>query len=230
MADFDEPDCLEKYLALREHRPEAFDNPPGAIYEILFDPFQIALAKQRAGDARSKNGMSVTDLRVGLLADDPYVRVMREAVRFPDGSLGLYNRVMVIPGVAVLPVMKGRIALMHRFRHGTRTWHFEIPRGCIDGDSNFAADAERELFEEIGARTKHMSGLGMLHSSTGCLDETYHLFFAEIDGIGALEAHEAITEVRLLQREEMESMIVDGTITDGPTLVAFLRAKLAGLV
>lgn len=230
MPDFDGSDCFEKYLALRKRAPAAFENPSGSIYEILIDPTQIALAQQRARDVRSRNGMSIVDLRVGLLADDPYVRVMREAVRFPDGSLGLYNRVMVIPGVAVLPVMNGHIAVMRRFRHGTRTWHFEIPRGCVDGDSNFTADAERELFEEIGARPKHMTGLGMLHSSTGCLNETYHLFLADIDGIGDLETHEAITEVRLLQKSEMEAMIVDGRITDGPTLVAFLRAKLAGLV
>jgi ADP-ribose pyrophosphatase len=66
---------------------------------------------------------------VGVLASDPYATVLREAVRFPDGSLGLYNRLLVPGGVVVLPVSRGSIVLIHRFRHGARRFAYEAPAG-----------------------------------------------------------------------------------------------------
>lgn len=221
-------DCLEDYLALVKERPELFANPRGEIYEILFDPADVRRAQADAHRLREARGMPRGDLRVGVLAHDPYLTVMREAVRFPDGTYGLYNRLLVTMGVAMLPVIDGKIVLMNRFRHGTRAWHLEIPRGCADGGGDFETDARRELAEEIGAEGVELTHLGMLHSSTGCLDETYHLYLARITAIGKPEAHEAIAELRQVPIGEVESLIASGELTDGPTLACFLRARLRG--
>jgi ADP-ribose pyrophosphatase len=223
-------DCLEEYFALMKERPELFANPQGEIYRILLDPADIRRAQTDAHRLREAKGMPCGDLRVGVLAHDPYLTVMREAVRFPDGTYGLYNRLLVTMGVAMLPVIDGKIVLMHRFRHGTRAWHLEVPRGCVDGGGDFEADARRELAEEIGAEGMELTHLGMLHSSTGCLDETYHLYLARIVATGKPEAHEAITELRAVPVAEVESLIASGELTDGPTLACFLRARLRGLL
>ncbi len=221
---------FEDYVDLVKSRPDLFTNPQGDIYEILFDPASVQRAQADAHRLRATRDMPRDDLRVGVLARDPYLTLLREAVRFPDGSYGLYNRLLVPFGVAMLPVIGDRIVLLHRFRHGTRSWHLEIPRGCADGDSDFETDARRELGEEIGATGIELADLGMLHSSTGCLNETYHLFLARIAAVGTADLHEAIGELRLVTVDEAQSLIASGELTDGPTLACFLRARLRGLL
>lgn len=221
-------DCIERYRDLVQTRPALFANPAGKVYQIQFDPAIVRRAQEDAKQLRIRNNMPSDDVRVGVLASDPYLTVLREAVRFPDGTHGLYNRLLVPIGVAMLPVIDGKIVLLHRFRHGTRAWHLEVPRGCADGGPDFEVDARRELAEEIGAAEIELMDLGMLHSSTGCLDETYHLYLARIASLGTVDIHEAIGELRLVTVEESEALIARGELTDGPTLACFLRARLRG--
>ena len=230
MGDYDADACLARYFDLVRARRERFANPPGDIYEILLDPERIAHAQSEARRVRVRDGLPADDLRVGVLAEDPYLLVVRDAVKFADGAYGLYNRLMVPSGAAILPVHDGHIVLLDRFRHGTRAWHLEIPRGSFSGEGTHEDEARRELQEEIGARVVEMIDLGLLHSTTGCLDEMHHLYMARIDGIGVPDKHEAIVALRSFTVDETAAKIADGTITDGPTLAAFLRARLRGLL
>lgn len=226
---FDHADaCLRRYFELVAQRPEQFVNPPGDIYEILLEPDRIAHAQAEAGRHRIANGLAADDTRVGVLAEDPYLLVMRDAVRFADGSYGLYNRLMVPSGAAILPILDAGVVLLNRFRHGTRRWHLEAPRGSFSGVGTRAEEARRELFEEIGAEASELVDLGLLHSTTGCLDEEHQLFVARIAAIGSPDRHEAIQSLEVLPIARVEAMIADGTITDGPTLALFLRGRLRG--
>jgi ADP-ribose pyrophosphatase len=229
MSDYDAEECLARYFELVRRRPEQYVNPPGDIYEILLEPNQIAHAQAEALRVRRRDGLPADDTRVGVLADDPFLMVTRDAVRFADGSYGLYNRLMVPSGAAILPVLGDRIVLLNRFRHGTRMWHLEAPRGSFSGASH-EDDARRELFEEIGANALEMMDLGFLHSTTGCLDEMHHLYMARIDGLGSPEKHEAIVDFAQLTVTETERKISASDITDGPTLALFLRARLRRLL
>lgn len=228
MSQFDPDDCLRRYFEFVRLRPHLFENPAGDVYNILLGRAEVDLAQAEARRVRSELNVSTADARVGILADDPYLKVMRDAVRFPDGSHGLYNRVIVPGGAAVLPLLDGHIALIHRFRHGTRSWHWEAPRGLVASWSQVEQEARRELREEIGANALSLFDLGEVHSSTGCLDEVHRLYLAQIDGIGEPEKHEAITGVDLVPLDQFEKMIENGQVTDGPTLAAFLRARLRG--
>jgi ADP-ribose pyrophosphatase len=228
MSDFDSADCLERYLALVRERPDRFTNPDGDIYEILLDLPQMDRARRDAEHHRREERLPAGDTRVGVLAVDPYLMVMRDAVRFADGTYGLYNRLMVPSGAAILPVLGDAIALLYRFRHGTRRWHFEAPRGSFSGVGSRRDEAERELLEETGATPIELVDLGELHSTTGCLDEEHQLYLARIEALGAADKHEAIESIKVLPIPAVERMIADGQITDGPTLALFLRARLRG--
>ena len=228
MSDFDSADCLARYLALVRERPDRFTNPDGDIYEILLDTPQMDRARRDAEHHRRDERLPSDDTRVGVLAVDPYLIVMRDAVRFADGTYGLYNRLMVPSGAAILPVLGDTIALLHRFRHGTRRWHVEAPRGSFSGVGTRRDEAERELLEEIGARPTELIDLGELHSTTGCLDEEHQLYLARIEALGTADRHEAIESIKVLPIPAVERMIADGQITDGPTLALFLRARLRG--
>jgi ADP-ribose diphosphatase len=230
MSDFDPADCMDRYRALVRERPDRFANPDGHIYEILLDPAQIDRAQRDAVSHRRADGLPADDARVGVLAVDPYLVVMRDAVRFADGAYGLYNRLLVPSGAAMLPLAGDAIALLHRFRHGTRQWHLEAPRGGLSGVGTLVEEAERELLEEIGSRPSELIDLGEFHATTGCLDETHHLYLARIDGVGTPDRHEAIESIKLLPVRTVERLIADGKITDGPTLALFLRARLRGYI
>ena len=165
-----------------------------------------------------------------VLASDPYATVLREAVRFPDGSPGLYNRLPVPGGVVVLPVLSGSIVLIHRFCHGTRCFAYEAPRGIAGEAMSLEIDARRELLEEIGAVAEELVDLGEVATTSGIVGEVMRLFLARIDKVGTPDRHEAIEGVVCCTIAETEDMIVRGAIRDGPTLAAYLRAKLAGLL
>jgi len=230
MSDYDGGACLTRYFELVRDRPERFTNPGGDIYEILLEPDRIRHAQSEAQRHRLRERLPSSDLRVGVLAEDPYLLVVRDAVRFADGSYGLYNRLIVPSGAAILPIHDGRVVLLDRFRHGTRAWHLEIPRGSFSGTGAHDEEARRELSEEIGGHATELVDLGLLHSTTGCLDEMHHLYMARVDRVGVPDRHEAIAALRLFTIDETAQRIADGTITDGPTLAAFLRARLRGLL
>lgn len=228
MSDFDAADCLDRYRALVRDRPDRFINPDGDIYQILLDDPAIERARRDAREHRRAGGLPAGDTRVGVLAVDPYLTVMRDAVRFADGSYGLYNRLLVPSAAAILPLLGTSIALLHRFRHGTRRWHIEAPRGGFSGIGTPLEEAERELVEEIGSRPTELVDLGELHATSGCLDETHWLFLACIDEVGIPDKHEAIESIKVMPVSTVERLISDGQITDGPTLALFLRARLRG--
>ena len=230
MSDFDPADCRARYRELVRHHAEWFVNPPGDIYEILLDDDRIDHARCEALARRRAEDLPTEDTRVGVLAHDPYLLVVRDAVRFADGAYGLYNRLIVPAGAAILPLLGNAIVLLHRFRHGTRQWHLEAPRGSFSGHATRAEEARRELREEIGAAAIELIDVGRLHSTTGCLDEEHQLFVARIAALGEPDRHEAIASLKVLPIATVAQLIAAGEITDGPTLALFLRAQLRGLL
>jgi ADP-ribose pyrophosphatase len=221
---------LKAYLLLAQDAPHTFAAGGDGAYEILLNAHHIAVAKQAVLEERRAQGLSCDDLRVGILADDPYLRLLREAVRFPDGSFGLYNRLTVPAGVSMLPVFREQILLIYRFRHGTRGWHLEAPRGSLSLNASIEDDVRRELQEEIGATTHDLVPLGQMHATSGCSNELHHLFVAHITSYGTPDPHEAIKDIRLFDVAQFEALARDGRITDAPTLVTFLRARLQGVL
>ena len=114
MPSFDAADCLRRYRDLVSGQAELFVNPPGLVYEILMAPGEIGAAREAVRRDRASQGLDTGDIRVGVLASDPYATVLREAVRFPDRSLGLYNRLLVPGGVVPGPPLESQGQDQHR--------------------------------------------------------------------------------------------------------------------
>ncbi|MFH9617183.1 NUDIX hydrolase [Streptomyces pratensis] len=202
----------ESYQRLRVERPDLFVNHPGGI-EILSDPEAVI----EAG---------------GVLYSDRYITLLRDPVRFPDGTTGSYIRSVSptpAPGCVVLPLLDGGVVLIEHFRHATRSWHWEVPRGFGTPGMSAVENAAKELEEEIGAQALEIVPLGELHPDSGTTADRVSLFAARIAGTGPLEAREAIRTCVTVPFEEAEAMVGDGRITDGFTIAVLLRARLAGL-
>lgn len=218
------------YERLMHEWPEWFVNHPRGGIEILTDPVEVAAARKAALEFRGARGLSTDDLRVGLLARDPYMTIVRDAVRFPDGTLGLYNRILETNPVAVIPILDGRPVMMRVFRHGLRDWSLEFPRGACDAGETHDAAARREVAEEIGAETLELIPLGSFTPGGSSLSIRAHLYAAKVDKLGAVDAVEGIQDVRAMEVGEVEELMGSGEVIDGFSLALFLRARLKGLV
>lgn len=230
MGKFDHTDAISRYRQLLRARPDLVVNPTGGTIEILLEQRLIEEAQSEARATRIAQGMSGEDIRCGVLAQDPYMTFLRDAVRFADGQLGLYNRIIEGPCVAVLPVIDKKPVLIRIFRHGLRKWLWEAPRGDVKRGESFSDAAKRELREEIDADVVRIEDLGPFTPGGASLGISAALCYAIIDRVGTVAAAESISEARAMEIVEMESMIADGTIEDGFTIALFARARLRKLL
>lgn len=224
----------QKYFSLAHDRPELFVNPPGKIITILLDESEIQAAEEAVAARLAKRNLPTEWAQVGVAYQDQYLMLLRDAVRFPDGSLGTYIRAIPpdggAPGVVVLPVYQGNVILVRHFRHGARAWYWEIPRGFGEAGSTPEENARRELEEEIDAKITRVIALGPVNLDTDSSGSADELFYAEVASYGQPETAEGIATLHVVSMKEFERMIRDGEIMEGYTLAAYARAKAYGLI
>src|SRR5438876_4538335 len=124
---------LGEYLAYASAHPKQFVNPPKGGFTILLGEDEIHEVETSMARKLEDKRLPAEWACVGIVYQDQYGMILRDAVRFPGGALGTYIRfisgVDSTPTTVVLPFSQGQMLLVRRFRHATRTWHLEIPRG-----------------------------------------------------------------------------------------------------
>jgi ADP-ribose pyrophosphatase len=152
-----------------------------------------------------------------------------DTVRFPNGSVGELEMIRHPGASAVVPFADDPVApdpvllMIHQFRHAADRYVWEIPAGRLDPGELPEACARRELEEEAGVVAAELRRLTTIYSTPGFTDERIHLFLAT--GLtGGTARHEAdeFVEVRQLRWSEVLSLIEQGEITDGKTLVSLM--------
>lgn len=228
---FDDDECLRRYQRTQDDFPDWFDNPANCPTHILTDRDDICAAQQAVYAERHAAGFQTDDLRVGVLAEDHYMgKLIRDAVRFADGKLGLYNRVVATGGVVVLPILADGIALIRIFRHGPRRWSLEAPQGLLLPNSDPKDEARRELIEEMGATVEEVVPLGIVYTSTALTSENLKMFAARISAVGKPQRSEGIDSIHRIAKADIDRLVLDGTICDGPTMSLILRSRQRGLL
>lgn len=162
---------LAAYEKLLADRPHLFSNPDDAPFRILLDAkSQNDVADASAEMARAQ-GLPEEFGDIGVIYQDRYVTVVRDAVLFPSGVPGAYVRVCPSSdgvGAAILPVLSdGRIVLVRHFRHADRQWHWEVPRGFGEPGEQGDVTARREAEEELGCPARELIHLGAMEADTG---------------------------------------------------------------
>lgn len=211
---------MDAYKQMRDEHPDIFTNDPSGI-RILDDPAEVTAAEEATG------------LTSGVVYADDYIVVVRDPVQFPGGKLGMYLRILPPGperGVAVLPILAGSVVLVEHYRHATRSWHLEVPRGFGTQQLSPEANTVKEVSEEIGAAVTELVHLGELHPDSGLMSHRVSLFAAKIDSIGALDESEGIRRALTVDSTEMDEMIRSGAISDSFTIAAYTRARLAGVI
>jgi ADP-ribose pyrophosphatase len=207
------------------------------------DPIKLIIDEQNIfewQESRQKdllvNTQPIEWADIGVVFDDPYIVILRDLVEFPggyrNGYIRIYNRAYLengAAGIVTMPEKDGKILLMHNFRHSTRSWHWEIPRGFGEPGISAANQAKTELKEEIGVDAVELIDLGFYFSNTGLEGNPINLFLARITEEVVINPGIGVDTIRWVSIEELEKLISNSEITDGFTIAAYTRAKLKGI-
>jgi ADP-ribose pyrophosphatase len=135
----------------------------------------------------------------------------------------------LVTGVAILPVVDGKIGLIRIYRHPIQQYSWEIPRGFIDRHEASASAAGRELKEETGldCKPEAIRSLGFITPDGGILAVRVQLFAAmkcakEREYAPAEIGHR---ELRFFNIQEVEGMIFRSELQDPSTVVAFFMYR-----
>jgi ADP-ribose pyrophosphatase len=176
---------------------------------------------------------------LGVVFEDEYVMVVRDPVAFPSGTTGTYVRIFERSGldgpsgVLAVPVRGGRVLLRRAFRHATRAWELECPRGFRANGEDPVAAMGRELAEELGIAVVDVRRLGEAWPNTGLLASRVHTYFVRLDegpARAAPEAQEAFGSVVEIAFAELAGYIARGEIRDALTLSGLFQAQAHGLL
>jgi len=226
---------MTHYQKLVSDHSQLFTNA-NAPFRIILDPAEIASWQAKKRAELTAKGLPSAWADIGVVLDDPYILMLRDLVQFPNGSMGGYIRYMNHSslsgnaGVVILPVMEEKILLLHQFRHATRSWHLEVPRGFGTEGLSPAESARQEIHEEVSGKILELLELGTMHSDTGMSGQKVHLFFARLSSVGEPEKQESIDSFRWVALAELEDLIRRGDITDAFTITAYTRAKLQNVI
>jgi ADP-ribose pyrophosphatase len=160
-----------------------------------------------------------------LVYDGALLKVRRDEVRLPDGSLAGREYIRHPGAVAVLAfAADGRILLERQFRYPQGREFIELPAGKLEPGEPHLETAKRELLEETGYAAEQWERLGVIHTAIAYTDEAIEILLAtkiRQDGGPRLDAGEFL-ETLLVPFEEAIEMVRDGRITDSKTVSGLL--------
>ena len=215
---------LEEYFSYIKQLAQSNGNYQEGEIEIVMDPVEILKIQKIQENRLLQKGFSKIEARefsqVGLVCEDQYLIWLRDAVYFPQKIPGTYDRLIWkselkegLSGVAILPVLpSGRIALIVNYRHATRSWELELPRGGVELQETVEEAALRELKEETGLVASSLHFLGQVAPDNGVLSSVMPIFLAKISSQeeSQTEYGEAIADVISFTKDELKKGLMQG--------------------
>ena len=174
--------------------------------------------------------MSIKTLSSEVVYQNPWISLREDRIEHADGSPGLYSVVDKPDFAVVIPADDNGFHLVEQYRYPIRRRSWEFPSGSFpEGRTGTAEEmAAAELAEETGFTAGTITRLGFLHCSNSLTAEGFHVFLATdlTAGTPNREATEHDMRQQWFPRADVERMLRDGTITDGPSLAAYLLLTL----
>lgn len=225
----------EEYFELIKQRKELFINKEDYPIQILINEEDIKECEKTI-----KN-------EIGIVYHDKYLYLIRDAIRFQNGEYGSYlrfiNEVDSNNSIVVLPIIynkndkKTYILLEKHFRHASRQYLYEFPRGF--GNSNLSVEENvlNELEEEIGLNSHtFIKNIGKIYPDSGLFEKYVNAYIVEYQLnknefiFNTNDDYEGITEFKVISKEKLFELIASNKITDGFTLSTIMLAISKGII
>jgi ADP-ribose pyrophosphatase len=167
----------------------------------------------------------IETLSTRTVYENRWMRVREDAIRYRDGTTGIYGVVVKPNFVVVVPLdAQGKLHLVEQYRYpvGIRSW--ELPQGAWEGqpDADPLELARGELREETGLDAGTLVHAGYLYQACGFATQAYNIFLAR--DLHPAEAKLETTEQDLITRAfpvaEVLDMVETGVIKDATTVAA----------
>lgn len=156
-----------------------------------------------------------------VMYEGGFLKVLKDHVRLPDGSVSTREYLTHPGAVAMLAILdNGKLLLERQHRY---PWHqdfIELPAGKIDPGEDILVTAQRELLEETGYVASEWLHLTTAAPCIGYSDERMEYFIARgLTHQGNRLDEGEFLEVLELSLDEALIWIRDRRITDSKTIV-----------
>lgn len=164
--------------------------------------------------------------------EGPIFTVTHDTAELENGNTAVRDVLIHHGGVCVVPVTdEGEILLVKQFRYPFRTVTREVPAGKLEKGESHAECGRRELLEETGYTCEEYIYLGEMLPTPAYNTEITHIYLAKGLTFSRQQPDEdEFIDVERIPLEEAVRQVMDGTIRDGKTQIAILKAaRLLGL-
>ena len=157
-----------------------------------------------------------------------WIHINLDQVELPDGSMIEFEAIeFQRHGTGIVAENKeGKIVLVKNYRYINDYESWEVPAGTIPPGMDPADCVIEELKEEAGCTTERneVVHFGNYYPSIGSSSQIFHCYYTKnaVEVTKDVDANE-ILDVKWFTKDEIKTMISDGTIKDGFTLVLLLR-------
>jgi len=151
-----------------------------------------------------------------------------DTVTLPNGGTSTREIVRHPGGVSVLALLDGKMLVVEQYRKPLGKSQIEIPAGKLDKDGEDPlAAAKRELEEETGYRSDHLTYICSYYTSPGFADEIMHMYFTDQLEKSEMKLDEdEFLVCEAITLEEAQRYIREGRISDAKTIMAVYTWQL----
>jgi 8-oxo-dGTP pyrophosphatase MutT (NUDIX family) len=163
------------------------------------------------------------------------VSMVSDEIALPGGASSVRDYIVHPGAVAVVALdTRGRVVLVHQYRHPVRADLWELPAGLLDVAGESALDtARRELWEEADLRAGRWDVLVDLLTTPGGSDEAIRVYLARELALAepadrhVRTAEEAVMTIEHVDLDEAVGMAFDGRMENAACVAGVLAAARA---
>ncbi|MCU0594745.1 MAG: NUDIX hydrolase [Desulfobacterota bacterium] len=151
-----------------------------------------------------------------------------DEVLLQNNQMGQRMRIDHPQASAIVPFASERVILMVRqYRYALGQETLEIPAGKVDPGESPEQCVQRELMEETGYEAKSIERVCTYAPAIGYSNELIHIYSGrQLRKVNALIDEREISSVEEVRVEKLKSMIREGVLLDGKTLLGLSLLKL----
>ncbi len=152
--------------------------------------------------------------------------VTEDEVETDLGERLTYGVVHKNPFALIVPWDEKQFTLVGQYRHAIQKFSWEFPQGHFEHNS-IENTAKIELKEETGISANFIKMIGHFYLGPGHHSQECKVFLAEELTVGKshLEGGEKSIKIQSVTLNELEEMIKNGKMEDGPSLAALAIFK-----